>query len=288
MKELQKIEKKTLSEKKVKESEDRIIKMLNRAIPGTGAIDNCKYLEDCMDMQIRKCGDIKKVCIMCLEDGNVIGGLAFTFGLKFGKDFNDKKPIIMYRFGQSDNYMTAIEGKGFDDIIKKFEENPAIEEITKRTKFINDEKKESEDLATIEAFKRSDATILVTRRNRQGEYEELDKKLIDVAKEKEKETGIKIKIIDRSEISKNVYLLGIDNKELVKELEIEVEAMCEVDERLFILVNPGNYKGNYEGVLAINSMEDDVVGNNKEKDRLKEYFMNKYGAGLTFICNDIF
>lgn len=272
----------------IQESKDRILTMLSRAIPGTTAIDNCKYLEHCMSTQIRKCGDIKKVCIMCIEEGNVIGGVAFPFGLKFGNDLDNKKPILIYLFGQSDSYMTAIEGKGFDDLIEKFEKKPEIKKIIENTQFIKNEKKEFENLATIEAFKRSDATILVTRRNKQGEYEELDKKLIDVAKEREKETGIKIKIVDRSEIVRNVYLLGIDNKKLVKELEIEVEAMCDVDERLFILVNPGNYKGNYEGVLAINSMEDDVVGNNEEKDRLKEYFMNKYGTGLTFICNDIF
>lgn len=271
-----------------KEPKDKIVMMLNRAIPGTSAIDNCKYLEYCMDAQIRKCGDIKKVCIMCLEEGKVIGGIAFPFGLKLGNDFHGKKPILIYRFGQSDNYMTAIEGKCFDDIIEKFEKDPGIKEITERTQFIKDEKKEAEDLATIEAFKRSDATILVTRRNKHGEYEELDKKLIDIAREKEIETGIKIKTIDRSEISKNVYLFGIDNKELMDKLEIEAESICDIDERAFILVNPGNYKGKYEGVLAINSMEDDIGGNNTEKDRLKEYFMNKYGTGLTFICNDIF
>jgi hypothetical protein len=272
----------------IKESKDKILTMLSRVIPGTNAIDNCKYLENCMDMQVRKCGDIKNVCVMCLEEGKVIGGIAFPFGLKLGKDFDGKKPILIYRFGQSDNYMTAIEGKCFDDIIEKFEKDPGVKEITERTQFIKNEKKEFEDLATIEAFKRSDATVLVVRRNKQGEYEELDKKLIDIAKEKEKETGIKIKIIDGSEISKNAYLLGIDNKELIEKLEIEAEAICGIDERTFILVNPGNYKGKYEGVLVINSMEDDIVGSNVEKDRLKEYFMNKYGKGLTFICADVF
>lgn len=272
----------------IQESKDKLLTMLSRAIPGTTAIDNCKYLEHCMNAQIRKCGDIKKVCIMCLEEGKVIGGVAFPFGLKFGNGLDSKNQILIYLFGQSDFYMTGIEGKGFDDLIEKFEKEPEIKKIIEKTQFIKNEKKEFENLATIEAFKRSDATILVVRRNKQGEYEEFDKKLIDIAREKEKETGIKIKIIDRSEIVRNVYLLGIDNKKLLKELEIEVEAMCDADERLLILVNPGNYKGKYEGVLVINSLEDDIVGNNVEKDRLKEYFMNKYGSELTFICTDIF
>jgi len=68
-------------------------------------------------------------------------------------------------------------------------------------------------------------------------------------------------------------------------LEIEVEAIQNIDDRIFLLVNHGDYNGKYEGVLAINSIDDDVVGNNIEKDRMKEYFMNKYG-GLTFICMD--
>lgn len=270
------------------ESKDKILTMLGRLVPGTTSIDNCRYLGYCVDSQTRKCGDIKKVCIMCLEEGDVIGGVAFTFGIKFGSDIDNKKPILVYRFEQSDSYMTAIEGKGFDDLIEKFEKDPKIKEITDRTLFIKNEKKESKELEIIDAFKRSDANILVVRRNKQGEYSDLDKKLIDIAKDKEKETGIKIRIIDESEISKHVYLLGIDNKELIDKLEIEAKIICDIDERTFILVNPGNYKGKYEGVLAINSMEDDIVGNNVEKDRLKEYFMNKYGRGLTFICTDIF
>ena len=74
----------------------------------------------------------------------------------------------------------------------------------------------------------------------------------------------------------------------MEKLEIEAKVICDIDERMFVLVNQGNYKGKYEGVLAINSVEDDIVGNNVEKDRLKEYFMNKYSGGLTFICTDIF
>ena len=273
---------------KIQESKDKMLTMLSRMIPGTTAMDNCKYIEYCMDTQIRKCGDIKNVCITCLEEGNVIGGVALPFGIKLGGDFDGKKPLLIYRYGQSDSYMTAIEGKGFDDLIEKFENEPKIKEITERTQFIKDEKKEFEDLAKIEAFKRSDATVLVVGRNKQGGYEEVDKKLMNIAKEKEKETGIKIRILDRSEIVKNVYLLGIDNKELVKKLEVEAETIQDVDDRIFIMVNRGDYKGNYVGVLAINSVDDDVIGNNVEKDRWKEYFMNKYGEGLTYICTDAF
>jgi hypothetical protein len=251
-------------------------------------MDNCKYIEYCMDTQTRKCGDIKNVCITCLEEGNVIGGVTLPFGIKLGGDFDGKKPLLICRYGQSDSYMTAIEGEGFDDLMKKFENEPKIKEITERTQFIKDERKEFEDLAKIEAFKRSNANVLVVGRNKQGEYEEVDKKLINVAKDKEKETGIKIRILDRSEIVKNVYLLGIDNKELVKKLEVETEAIQDIDDRIFIIVNRGDYKGNYVGILAINSIDDDVVGNNVEKDRWKEYFMNKYDEGLTYICTDVF
>lgn len=272
---------------KTQESKDKIITLLSRAIPGTTSIDNCKYLEYCMKRQIRKCGDIKEVCIMCLEKGNVIGGIAFPFGLKLGKDLESKKPIFIYRFGQSDSYITGIEGKGFEDLIEKFEKEPEIKRITERTQFIKDERKEFEDLSNIEAFKRSNATVLVVRRNKQGEYEEIDKKLMNIAREKEKETGIKINIVDGNDIVKSVYLLGIDNKELVKKLEIEVEAMQNVDDRLNLLVSHGDYIGKYKGILAINSIDDDVIGNNVEKDRMKEYFMNKYG-GLTFICMETF
>jgi hypothetical protein len=272
----------------MQKSEDKILMMLSRLIPGTTSFDNCRYLGYCMDSQTRKCGDIKKVCLMSIDEGNVIGGIAFPFGIKFGSYIDNKKPILIYRFGQSDNYMTAIEGKCLDDVIEKFEKDPGIKKITERTQFIKNERKESEDLEIIEAFKRSDANILVVRRDKQGEYAKLDKKLIDIAKVKEKETGIKIKIIDANNISKHVYLLGIGNKDLIDKLEIEAKSICDIDERTFILVNPGNYKGKYEGVLAINSMQDDVIGDNVEKDRLKEYFMNKYGKGLTFICIDIF
>lgn len=273
---------------KIQESKDKILMTLSRAVPGTTAIDNCRYLEHCMDKKIRKCGDIKKVCITCLEEGNVIGGVAFPFGVRFGSDIDNKKPIFIYLFGQSDSYMTLIEGKGFDDLIEKFEKDPKIKEITERTQFIKDEKKEFEDLAKIEAFKRSDATILVVGRNKHGEYEEVDKKLIDIAKEKEKETGVKIRILDRSEIVRNVYILGIDNKELVNKLEVEADAICDIDNRIVILVNKGNYKDKYEGILVLNSVDDDIVGNNVEKDRLKEYFMHEHGKGLTFICTDVF
>lgn len=59
--------------------------------------------------------------------------------------------------------------------------------------------------------------------------------------------------------------------------------MFDVDERLLIFVFPGEFMGKYKGALTINSLEDDILENNVEKDRLKEYFMEKYCEGLCFI-----
>lgn len=269
-------------------SKNELLEKLRRLVPGTTSIDNCEKLEYCFEKQVRICGDIKAVCIRCYERGEVIGGIAFPFGLKLGTDIEKKNPIMIYRFGQADSYMTGIEGKGFDDIITKFEKEPVIREITEKTQLIRKEKKEFEDEQTVEAFKRSEANVLVIRRNKLGEYEDLDKKLIEVAKEKEKETGVKIKIIDENELAKNFYLLGIENKTLIKKLEMDAKMICDADERLFILVSPGNYKGKHKGVLTINSLEDDIFEVNVEKDRLKEYFMKKYGEGLCFINNITF
>ncbi len=263
-------------------SKDAMLEKLKRAVPGTTSIENCEKLEYCFTRKIRYCRDIKSVCIRCYERGDVIGGLAFPFGIKIkGKD-----PIMIYRFGQSDRYMTAIEGKGFDDVITKFEKEPVVREITEKTKFIRNEKKEFEDNQKIEAFKRSKADVLIVHRNKLGEYEDIDKKLIEVAKEKERETGVKIKIIDDEEIVKNVYIFGITNEKLVRILEIDVKTMFDADERLLIFVFAGEFMGIYKGVLTIGSLEDDINENDIEKDRLKKYFMEKYGEGLCFICKE--
>lgn len=260
-------------------SKDAILEKLKRAVPGTTSIESCEKLEYCFTRKIRMCMDIKAVCIRCIERGNVIGGLTFPFGIKI----EGKNPIMIYRFGQSDSYMTAIEGKGFDDVISKFEKEPIVKEITERTRFIRNEKKEFEDNQKIEAFKRSKVDVLVVQKNKLGEYEDIEKKLIEVAKEKEKETGIKIKIIDRAEIVKNVYIFGITNEKLVEKLEIDAETMFDVDGRLLIFVFPGEFMGKYKGALTIDSLEDDILENNIEKDILKKYFMEKYGKGLCFI-----
>ncbi len=272
----------------IQESKDKMLSMLSRLVPGTTRIDNCRHLELCIDAQTRKCENIKNICISCIEGGDIIGGVAFIFDLKLGENLGNKRPLLIYRFGQSDSYMTAIEGKGFDDLIGKFEKDPEIKRITERTQFIKDEKKEFEDSAKIDAFKRSKADVLIVRRNKQGEYEKVDKRLIDIAKEKEKEIGVKIRIIDESEIVRNVYLLGICSKELVERLEVEIDTMDGIDNTMFILVRRASRDSKYKGVLAINSMKDDVIGNNVEKDRMKKYFMDKYDKELTFMCADTF
>ena len=267
-------------------SKNALLEKLKRAVPGTTSIDSCEKLDYCFTRQIRMCGNIKNVCIRCYEKGDIIGGLGFPFGINIGK--KGKNPIMIFRFGQSDSYMTGIEGNGFDDLIEKFEKEPVVKEITERTKFIRDEKKEFEYNQKIDAFKRSKAEILVVHRNKLGEYEDIDKKLMEIAKEKEKETGVKIRIIDNDEIVKNVYLLGIENERLVEKLEMEANEMMDTDERLFIFVFPGELMGKYKGVLAINSLEDDILENNVEKDRLKEYFMQKYSEELCFVGKDAY
>ena len=263
-------------------SKDAMLEKLKRAVPGTTSIESCEGLEYCFTRKIRMCMDIKSVCIRCYERGEVIGGLAFPFGIKI----KGKNPIMIYRFGQSERYMTAIEGKGFDDVITKFEKEPIVKEITERTKFIRNEKKEFEDNQKIEAFRRSKADMLVIQKNKLGEYENIEKRLIEVAKEKERETGVKIRIVDRDEIVKNVYLFGITNEKLVRILEIDAKTMFDADERLFIFVFPGEFMGNYKGALTIGSLEDDINENDIEKDRLKKWLMEKYGEGLCFICKE--
>lgn len=261
-----------------------MLEKLKRAVPGTTSIEMCEILENCFTRQVRMCGNIKNVCIKCYEKEKIIGGLGFPFGIEiWGKG---KNPIMIFRFGQSDRYITKIEGKGFDDIIEKFENEPMVKEITEKTKFIRDEKKEFEYSQKIEAFKRSKASVLIVHRNELGEYEEIDKRLMEIAKEKEKETGVKIKIVGEDEIVKNVYLLGIENEKLFEKLEMDANMMMETDERLSIFVFPGEFMGKYKGALTINSLTDDISENDVEKDRLKKYFMERYGEGLSFVGRD--
>lgn len=280
-------------------SKNSILDMLKRAIPGTTSIDNCEKLANCVEKKIRICGDIKVPCIRCYEEGNAIGGLAFPFGIDLGEDV--KSPIVIYRYGQADSYATMIKGENFDNIVEKFEKDENIKEITEKTQFIRDEKKEAEKFEKIEAFKRSDANILVTRKNkRTGEYEDLDLELIAIAKEKEEKTGIKIHIVDETELNRTVYLLGVSItsditqkklKILIKNLEREARTVSDADERIFVHVSSKNdvliTEKQYRVVIAIASIEDDILENDDVKNKMKEYFLNKY-KDLCFISTETY
>jgi hypothetical protein len=283
-------------------NESNLLKILKRVVPGTTSTEYCKDMGYCNDSDIRKCQDMRKLCIICFEDSEkVIGGIAFPFNMKI--DFKlasgtkAKNPIVVYRYGQSDGYMTGIEGKDFNDMLSKLENEPVIKKITEKTQFLIKEKKEAEIASKIEAFKRSDIDILTVRKDKKtGEYEEIDKRLIEIAKEKEKKTGKKIKIVDESEITKTIYLLGIGDEKLINKLELEAKLLNDVDERIMIMIAIGNvkYNENYVGVVAITSIEDDILGRDTEKDRLKNYLLSKYGGirekreGLQFICKERF
>lgn len=280
-------------------SKNSILDMLKRAIPGTTSIDNCEKLANCMEKKIRICGDIKVPCIRCFGEENAIGGLAFPFGIDLGEDV--KSPIVIYRYGQTDSYATMIKGENFDNIVEKFEKDENIKEITEKTKFIRDEQREAENLGKIEAFKRSDANILVTRKNEEtGEYPELDLKLIEIAKEKEERTGVKIKIVDETELDRRTCLLGIlttsDIKQkklkiLVKNLEREARTVSDADERIFVHVSSKNdvliAEKQYRVIIAITSIEDDILEKDDVKNKMKEYFLNKYKE-LCFIITETY
>lgn len=279
-----------LDEQKTKND---VLMLAKRMVPGTADIELCKILEYCTENNVRYCGDIKTLCITCREgEGGyrkILGGMSFLYGIEVkGK----KNGIVVHRYGQAEGYATLVEGDGINDILEKFEKDEVIKDITEKTKFIRDEQKEAEDLKKIEAFKMSDANILVTQKNSNGKYSDLDKRLIEIANEKEKETGNKIKIIDKSEISKTAYIFGIDcidcidsNSSLMKKLELEAKEIMDVDDRISIYIFPGKLPGKcseYLGFLAIYSMEDDILGINDEKDRWRKYFTEKY-TGISFI-----
>ncbi len=255
---------------------DKVLALLKRAIPGTTSIDNCEKFTNCMEKEIRICGDIKNLCIRCFDEGKVIGGLAFPLGINLDLGRDVKNPIIIYRYGEAESYATAIKGENFDNILEKFEKDEVLKEITEKTKFIRDEQKEIDNLKKIEAFKRSDTNILVTRKNSKGEYDDLDLKLIEIAKKKEEMTGIKIKIVEETEIDRRVCILGITSKNLIKKLELEAKTICDADDRVFVLVLPGKKYGKYDGLLAISSIEDDILGEDSTRIRFMEYFLNKY------------
>lgn len=275
-------------------TKEYILATMTRLVPGTISIVNCEKIEYCMDNKMRYCDDIKNLCVSSRDNEKIIGGISFMLGGKVGNG------ILIYRYGQEGYYANLFEGKGFDEIMEKVEKDENIKEIAERTKFIKDEVKEAECQNTIDAFKRyleqpeedNDCCILVTKKDNSGNYSRLDQELIKLAKEKEK-SGKKIKIIDESELDKKVYVLGINSKELVKKLELEANTMMEADDRIHIFVFPASMRSEskiqdkYVGILTINSVEDDVIGNDDKKESLKKYFTEKY-KGLAFISAEIF
>lgn len=260
-----------MTEEKTKE---HILEKIKRIIPGTEQIEHCKVLETCMDNRFRSCGDIKMLCITCRGECGVLGGISFLFDARNG--------IVIQRYNEAESYIKAIVGKGFDDIAEKYEKDDVLNEITKSTKLLRDERKEAEDQQKIDAFKRQDIDILVTRRNKKtGEYQDIDKKLIEIAKEKEQKTGKKIKIIDESELEPKIYILGISSKKVLSKIELEIKSIEEADERIYLLIFKSK-QPEYAGFLVIRSVNDDIIGDNNEKDRWRDYFTEKF-SGLDFI-----
>lgn len=276
-------------------AKDNVLAMMKRLVPGTISIGNCDAVEYCMSNSMRSCDDIKNLCVSCRDNDRIIGGISFLYGGTIGGK-SGKNGIVLYRYSQEGSYANMFEGDGINDIMEKIEKDETINDIAEKTKFIRDENKEAEDLKTIEAFKRyidqsdnDDICILVTRKNSSGEYEDLDKKLIEIA-EKEKRSGNKIKIVDGSEIDRKTYVLGINSKELAKKLELEANAINDADNRVHVFVFPAygsKGKNKYAGILAISSIEDDVLNVNDNKDTWKKHFTEKY-KGLTFISTETF
>lgn len=275
-----------------------ILETLKRLVPGAIDITGCDYIEQCVNNNMRSCDDIKNLCISCRNNDRVIGGISFIYdiaGVIGGK--GRKNGIVLYRYGQEGYYAKMFEGNGINEIMEKVEKDEVIKDITEKTKFVRDEQKDAEDLKKIDAFKRyidqssgDSVCILVTRKNSDGEYEDIDKKLIEIAKEKEEKTGKKIKIIDESEVDKNIYVLGIESRDLIKKLEFEVDKINDADNRIHIFVLPvkkNEHQSKYAGILAIHSTEDDILGVSDEKDRWRTYFIEKYKK-LSFIGNEIF
>lgn len=277
-------------------TKNEVLEVSKRLVPGTTSIDHCGKLEYCMNSKMRLCGDIKNLCIPCSDGEKIIGGLSFLFNVagSMGKE----NGIAIYRYGQEGSYAKMFEGNGMNDIMEKVEKDEVIKEITERTKFIMDERREADDQKVIEAFKRhtdqsDNATtcILVVRKNSDGEYGNLDNELIKIAKKKEK-SGKKIKIIDESEMDRKIYVLGISSKKILKKLELDAKTINDADNRVHIFVIPTSRcsgskisthnQPEYAGILAIISIDDDAANVNDKKDRWKKYFTEKYKA-LHFI-----
>ena len=264
-----------------KKSKNAVLTLAKRLVPGTVNILPCKMIEYCTLNGVSYCGDIKMLCLSCEDDDKkIIGGLSFIFGGVDGIDITKgKNGIAIHRYNQAGSYATAIEGNGIDEILEKFEKDETIKEITEKTKFIRDEEKEAEDLKKIEAFKRIDLGVLITKKKSDGGYEKLEEEFIRIAKQKEKNTGKKIKIIDESEIYNTVYTFCIVSKKLMKKLELDAKRIEDADGRILIQVvhieKSGIYP-NYVGILAISSVEDDVFETNDEKDKWRKYFTENY------------
>ncbi len=279
------------------DARDLILATMKRLVPGTIDIGKCDNIEDCMENRIDPCIDIKKLCIFCRDNAKIIGGIRFIHGLDVA---TGKNSIIIYRYCQEGNYIKGFEGNGIDEIMKKIEKDEVIKDMSDRTKFVENEQKEAENSKIIDDFKKyidqsdKDGCVLVTRKNNNGEYEDLDKKLIEIAKEKEEKTGKKIKIVDESELDRKIYILGIGSDELIKKLILEAETIndSEVD-RVNIFVMPTiknkkfrDGKEEFSGILAINSIDDDILDKDEIKDRWKKYFTEKYKE-LQFIGKEI-
>lgn len=274
------------------ESKKYVLTLLKRLVPGTTDVRPCKNIEHCMDKRTRPCPDINALCISSYgESGRIIGGISFLFDIIVD---NKENGIVLHRYGQAGAYTTLVEGNGINEIMEKLDNDEVIKDITEKTEFVRKEEADAKNFEIIEAFKRQvddkiDDTpiILVTRKNKNGEYEELDKELIKIAKEKEEKTGNKIRIVDQSEVITKVYLLGITSKKVVRKIETESRSINDADNRVRIFVIPTraakkNEKAKYNGILTITSIEDDVIGINNIKDQWKKYFAEKY-TGIEFI-----
>lgn len=67
----------------------------------------------------------------------------------------------------------------------------------------------------------------------------------------------------------------------MSKIELEIKSIEEADERIYILTFKSKQPG-YASFLVIRSINDEILGNNGEKDRWRDYFIEKY-TGLDFI-----
>ena len=62
---------------------------------------------------------------------------------------------------------------------------------------------------------------------------------------------------------------------MLRKIELEIKSIEEADERIYILIFSSK-QPEYAGFLVIRSINDDILGNNDEKDRWRDYFIEKY------------